>query len=57
MVDDKSNRDNRDRSREDYEVQYLTEQAGITAEQARTLIRRHGNNREKLIEEAKLMRS
>ena len=61
MADDKSKRDNRDRSRvaggEDYEVQYLAEQTGITAEQARTLIRRHGNNREKLMQEAKLIRS
>ena len=41
---------------EDYEVQHLADTAGITAEQARTLIRRHGNDRAKLLEEAKLMR-
>jgi hypothetical protein len=60
MAGDKSKRDNHDRSRvaggEDYEVQYLAEQTGITPEQARTLIRRHGNDREKLMQEAKLMR-
>jgi glycerol-3-phosphate dehydrogenase len=60
MADDKSKQDNRDRSRvaagEDYEVQYLAEQTGITEEQARTLVRRYGNDRAKLMEEAKLMR-
>lgn len=60
MTDDKSKRDNRDRSQvaggEDYEVQYLAEQSGITAKQARTLVRRYGNDREKLMAEAKLIR-
>ena len=60
MTDDKSKQDNRDRSKvagaEDYEVQYLAETAGITAEQARTLVRRYGNDRAKLLQEAKLMR-
>jgi hypothetical protein len=60
MADDKSKRDNRDRTRvasgEDYEVQYLSDQAGITPEQARTLIRRFGNDREKLMAEAKVIR-
>jgi hypothetical protein len=60
MPDDRSKRDNRDRSRvaagEDFEVQYLSEQTGLTAEQARTLIRRYGNDREKLMQEAKTMR-
>jgi hypothetical protein len=61
MTDDKSKRDNRDRSQvasgENYEVQYLSDQTGITPEQARTLIRRFGNDREKLMAEAKVIRS
>ena len=60
MADNKRKQDNRDRSRvaagEDYEVQHLAETTGISTEQARTLIRRHGNDRAKLLEEAKLMR-
>jgi hypothetical protein len=60
MADDKSKQDGRDRSRvaagEDYEVQYLVEQSGLTPEQARTLIRRYGNDRQKLMEEAKNFR-
>jgi glycerol-3-phosphate dehydrogenase len=60
MPDDRLKRDKRDRSRvaagEDFEVQYLAEQTGLTAEQARTLIRRYGNDREKLMQEAKTMR-
>jgi hypothetical protein len=60
MTDDKTKQDNRDRSRvaagEDYEVQHFAEQTGISPDQARTLIRRHGNDRHKLMEEAKLMR-
>jgi hypothetical protein len=60
MTDDKSKADNRERSKvaagEDYEVQYLADQTGITLEQARFLIRRHGNDREKLMEEVKIMR-
>jgi hypothetical protein len=61
MTDDKSKRDNRDRSQvasgENYEVKYLSDQTGITPEQARTLIRRFGNDREKLMAEAKVIRS
>jgi len=60
MTDDKSKTNNRVRSRvtagEDYEVRFLAEQTGLSAEQARTLIRRYGNDREKLMEEAKTMR-
>jgi hypothetical protein len=60
MPDDKSKAGGPDRSRvaagEDYEVQYLAEQTGLTAEQARALVRRYGNDREKLMQEAKLMR-
>lgn len=57
MTDNKIKQDNRDRSRvaagEDYEVQYLADKAGITPEQARTLIQQHGNDRAKLMEKAK----
>jgi glycerol-3-phosphate dehydrogenase len=60
MPDDRNITDGRDRSRvaagEDYEVDYLVEQTGLTAEQARTLVRRYGNDRQKIMEEAKLMR-
>ncbi|MEQ1943516.1 DUF3606 domain-containing protein [Mesorhizobium sp. VNQ89] len=57
MADDKSKTDNRDRSKvagdEDYEIAYLSKQAGITPEQARELIKRYGNNRDKLMEHAR----
>jgi hypothetical protein len=60
MADNKSRTDRRRRSRvaagEDYEVQHFAEQTGLTAEQARTLVRRYGNDRQKLLEEAKTMR-
>ncbi|TPK38717.1 DUF3606 domain-containing protein [Mesorhizobium sp. B2-5-3] len=60
MADDKSKRDFRDRNRvsadEDYEVRYFAEQAGITAEQVRQLIKRHGNERATLELEAKKLR-
>ena len=60
MQDRKFRVDNSDRSRvaagEDYEVQYLAELTGLTNEQARILVRRYGNDREKLMQEAKLMR-
>jgi hypothetical protein len=52
MADDKSKADNRDRSRivagQDFEVEYFAERYGISTEQARELITKHGNNREKL---------
>jgi len=52
MADDKGKTDGRDRSRiaagQDYEVQYFAERYGISMEQARELILKHGNNREKL---------
>jgi hypothetical protein len=61
MTDDKSKTDNRDRSRvaagEDYEAQHLSEQTGLSVEQARVLIRRYGNDRQKLMEEAKNFRA
>ena len=61
MADDRTKTDKRDRSRvaggEDYEVQHLAEQTGLSPEQARVLIRRYGNDREKLMEEARNFRS
>ena len=60
MADDKHSAHGPERSPvaagEDYEVQYLSEQTGVTPEQARILIRRFGNDREKLMQEAKVMR-
>lgn len=38
---------------EGYEIRYLTMKTGITPEQARVLIRRFGNDRRRLEEEAK----
>jgi hypothetical protein len=61
MSEDKPRATDRDRSPllagEDYEVRYLSEQTGLSPEQARILIRRYGNDREKLMQEAKVMRS
>lgn len=49
MSDDKSNVDGRDRSRvaggESYEVQHFANRHGISADQARDLIAKHGNDR------------
>ena len=60
MADDKSKRDFLDRDRvsasEDYEVQYFAEKAGITPQQVRDLIARHGNSRETLEREAKALK-
>jgi hypothetical protein len=60
MTDDKTKTDYRDRSRvagnEDYEVRHFAEEAGITVEQARTLIKRHGNDRKLLHEMAESIR-
>ena len=57
MPDDKSKADNRDRSRvaggEDYEIDYLVENAVITREQARTLLKRHENDRATLMKHAR----
>jgi Protein of unknown function (DUF3606) len=53
-VDDKSNRGEPDRRRvsgsEDYEVAHFAKHHGITQQQARELIARHGNNRKELVE-------
>ncbi len=52
MADDKTNRGPFDRRRvagdEPYEVSYFARQHGISVEQARDLIDRIGNDREKL---------
>jgi hypothetical protein len=52
MPDNKSKRGARDRRRvagdEGYEVNYFATKHGITREQARNLIRKVGNNRDKL---------
>ena len=57
MPDDKTKTDIRDRSRvageEDYEIDYLVGQAGISREQARELIKRYGNDRETLMKHAR----
>jgi hypothetical protein len=51
-ADDKSNRGEPDRSRvseaEAYEANYFATKYGLTAEEARDLIRKHGNNRDEL---------
>jgi hypothetical protein len=60
MADNPQKQDNRDRSRvsgsEDYEVEYFAREAGISAEQARELIARHGNDRETLKAEARKLK-
>lgn len=52
MSDDKSKQDERDRNKvsgsEGYEVQYFAEKHGISTDQARELIQRHGNDRDTL---------
>ncbi|MFT4119170.1 DUF3606 domain-containing protein [Bradyrhizobium sp.] len=52
MADNKSKRGKQDRARvagnEGYEVSYFARKHGISAEQARNLIKKIGNNREKL---------
>jgi hypothetical protein len=60
LADDKTNRGEPDRSRvsgsEDYEVQYFARETGITPDEARELIRKHGNDRETLTREAKKLK-
>lgn len=52
MSDDKTNRGGADRARvaggEGYEVDYFAQKHGITADEAKGLIDRIGNDREKL---------
>lgn len=54
MPDDKTKTDSSDRTKvaadEDYEAQFFAQEAGISLEQARTLIKRHGNDRKVLHE-------
>ena len=61
MADNKTKTDQRDRSRvageQDYEVQYLTDQTGISADQAREIIRAYGNDRETILRAAKAFAS
>lgn len=56
MADDKSKRGAADRARvaggEGYEVSYFARKHDITKQQAEDLIKKVGNNREKLNEEA-----
>jgi len=60
MADDKTKRDFRDRDRvsadEDYEVEYFSQKVGLTLQQVRDLIGKHGNNRETLEREARKLR-
>jgi hypothetical protein len=60
MADDKSNVGEPDRSRvsgsEPYDVSYFARKHGISAEQARDLIAKHGNNREILDQEAEKLK-
>jgi Protein of unknown function (DUF3606) len=57
MTDDKTKKDERDRSRvaadEGYEIEYLAETTGITRTQAIALIQKHGNDRATLLREAR----
>lgn len=61
MADDKGKRDFRDRDRvsanDDYEVEYFAQKVGLTPQQVRELIRKHGNARETLEREAKALKS
>lgn len=51
MAEDKTRTDTRDRSViADDDVRHFAEEAGITLDQARTLIKRHGSDR-KVLEE------
>ena len=60
MADDKSNVGEPDRSRvsgsEPYEVSYFAQKHGLSAEQARELIQKHGNDRETLDREAEKLK-
>ena len=61
MADSKSNRDGRDRSRvaagQGYEIGYFARKHGLSRDQARDLISRVGNDREKLNAAAEKLRS
>jgi hypothetical protein len=57
MADDHSKTGKQDRDRvagdQDYEVRRLANEAGVTPEQARQLIKAYGNDRDKLMQAAK----
>ena len=57
MADNKQDVGEPDRSRvsgsEDYEVRYFAAKNGLTMEEARSLIAKHGNNRKALDEAAR----
>ena len=57
MADDKSKIGEQDRSRvsgsEDYELQYIAKEAGVSAERPRELIRQHGPDRQKVLAAAR----
>jgi hypothetical protein len=61
MADDKRKNDGRDRSRvsgsDDYEVEYFARETGISRDDARALIARHGNQRDVLLQEAMKLKS
>lgn len=61
MADNKQNAGEPDRSRvsgsEDYEVRHFADSHGISMDQARQLIERHGNDRETLDAAARRMKS
>jgi hypothetical protein len=61
MADDKSNVGEPDRSRvsasEPYEVSYFAGKHGISPDQARELIKKHGNDRDTLDREAEKLKS
>lgn len=57
MADDKTKKDERERSRvaadEGYEIEYIAETTGITRTQAIALIQKYGNDRATLVREAR----
>jgi len=61
MADDKTKQDGRDRSRvsadESYELDYFAEKHGLSRQEARELIERHGNSREALDAAASRLKS
>ena len=60
MADNKQDVGGRDRSRvsgsDDYEVRYFADKHGLSMDQAKALIRQHGNDREDLDRAAQALR-
>lgn len=60
MADNTQNVGGQDRSRvsgsQDYEVRHFADRHGISMDQARALIRQHGNNRDELDRAAQALR-